>query len=547
MHMRDADQAAEPMVGTRPVLARAYDFIIVGGGSGGSVVARRLAESSDARVLLIEAGPSDAGIAAIEDAAHWTALLRGAYDWGYDYAPTPLVNGRVIGIPRGRVLGGSSSINAMIWNRGHPSDYDAWEAAGATGWGFSAVLPYFKRAEDWEGGADAWRGAGGPLRIERPRDPHPIALAMLEGAASLGHAVIDDHNGATNEGAALPNLNAVGGKRWSVARGYLRPIMGRANLSVLTDSHALSLGFEGGRCASVTHLVDGVPTVTRAAREVVLCAGAIDTPRLLMVSGIGDAAELKRLGVPVVGHLPEVGQNLQDHPLLMGINFVCKAPLGPVRDNGGGCILNWKSRNASRVPDLHAFVAQNPHVGPEIMRAYCVPEDCFAISGGLLRSTSRGYLRLASVALGGAIDIQPNFLQEPSDLEALMDCVEMCMDLGATPAYAELCERPASPDRRLSRREREEFVRNACTTFFHPCGTCAMGSGECAVVDPLLRVRSIDGLRIADASVIPVIPSCNTNAPVVMIAERAADFILGQDMAGADAQQRAASEASDRS
>jgi choline dehydrogenase len=507
-------------------LAREYDFIIVGGGSAGSVIARRLAERSDASILLIEAGPSDVGVAAIADAGNWTALLRGPYDWGYDYAPTPRVNGRVIGIPRGKVLGGSSSINAMLWNRGHPSDYDAWEAAGATGWNFSAVLPYFKRAEDWEGGADAYRGAGGPLRIERPRDPHPLARAMLEAAASLGFPVIEDHNGASNEGAALANLNAVNGLRWSTARGYLRPVMDHPNLRVLTNSRALRLGFEGGRCVSVTHLVDGVATVTRAAGEVIVAAGAIDTPRLLMLSGVGDPAELTRLGLEVVCALPSIGQNLQDHPLLMGINFAAKAPLGEVRDNGGGSIINWKSRAESRVPDLHAFIVQGPHVGPEIARDYRVLAQSFAISPGLMRSQSRGYLRLLSVDPNGAIELQPNFLQEPSDFAALVDSIETCMDLAAAPAFASILDRPAAPDRRLSRREREDFVRNACTTFFHTCGTCAMGTGERAVVDPRLRVYGIDGLRIADASVIPVIPSCNTNAPVVMIAERAADFIL---------------------
>jgi choline dehydrogenase len=510
-------------------LAREYDFIIVGGGSGGSVVARRLTERSDASVLLIEAGPSDVDVAAIADAGNWTALLRGPYDWGYDYAPTPLVNGRVIGIPRGKVLGGSSSINAMLWNRGHPSDYDAWEAAGATGWNFSAVLPYFKRAEDWEGGADAYRGVGGPLRIERPRDPHPIALAMLEAAGGLGFPVIADHNGASNEGAALANLNAVDGVRWSTARGYLRPVMHRPNLRVLTNSHALRLGFERGRCVSVTHLVDGVAMVTRAAREVILAAGAIDTPRLLMVSGVGDPAELTRLGLDVVCALPGIGGNLQDHPLLMGINFAAKAPLGPIRDNGGGSIINWKSRAENRAPDLHAFVVQGPHIGPEIARDYPPPAQCFAISPGLMRSRGRGQLRLMSAAPNGAIELQPNFLREPSDVAALVDSIETCMDLAAAPAFASILDRLAVPDRRLSRREREDFVRNACTTFFHTCGTCAMGTGEHAVVDPRLRVHGIDGLRIVDASIIPVIPSCNTNAPVVMIAERAADFILGVD------------------
>jgi choline dehydrogenase len=524
-----AREAADRQPGRKVRLAPEYDFIVIGGGSGGSVVARRLTERSDASVLLIEAGPTDIGVAAIADAARWTTLLRGAYDWGYDYAPTPLVNGRVIGIPRGRVLGGSSSINAMLWNRGHASDYEAWEAAGATGWNFAAVLPYFKRAEDWEGGADAYRGAGGPLRIERPRDPHPVAFAMLEAAAGLGFQLIDDHNGATNEGAALANLNMGDGTRWSTARGYLRPVMERANLTVLTNSHALKLGFERGRCASVTHGVDGVATVTRAAREVILCAGAIDTPRLLMLSGIGDPAELNRLGLPVVCELAGVGQNLQDHPLLMGVNFAARAPLGPVRHNGGGSILNWKSRTDSRVPDLHAFVVQGPHAGPEIARDYPIPADCFAISPGLMRSKSRGYLRLKSAEPAGGIEIQPNFLQEPSDLEALAGSIDVCMDMAESRAFAPLFSRPASPDRRLSQHEREAFVHNACTTFFHTCGTCAMGTGKHAVVDPSLRVRGIAGLRIADASVIPIIPSCNTNAPVVMIAERAADFILGTE------------------
>jgi len=510
-------------------LAREYDFVIIGGGSGGAVVARRLAERSDATVLLIEAGPSDIGVAEIDDATRWTALLRGPYDWGYDYAPSPHVDGRIIGIPRGRVLGGCSSINAMIWYRGHQSDYDNWEAGGATGWNFAAVLPYFKRAEDWEGGANAWRGAGGPLRIERPRDPHPIARAMIEGAAMLGIPVIDDMNGASNEGVALANLNTCSGLRWSIARGYLRPFMGRPNLTVLTNSLAIKLGFEASRCVSVTHLVDGVPRTTRASQEIVLSAGAIDSPRLLMISGIGDPAELKRLDVPVISGLVGVGQNLQDHPLLMGVNFAAAGPLGPVRDNGGGSIINWKSRAELPGPDLHAFVVQGAHAGPEVIRDYSLPPDCFAISPGLMRSQSRGRMRLDSAAPGGRIEIQPNFLSETSDLQALVEGLEFCMELAATPAYAALVARPVAPDRRLSKRERELFVRRACDTFFHTCGTCAMGSGEQAVVDPSLRVRGVDGLRIADASVIPIIPSCNTNAPVVMIAERAADFILGPE------------------
>jgi choline dehydrogenase len=520
--------------GPPAALAREYDFVIIGGGSGGSVMARRLVERSDATVLLIEAGPSDVGVAAIDDAARWTALFGSVYDWDYDYAPTPYVNNRVIHIPRGRVLGGSSSTNAMMWNRGHRGDYDAWEAAGATGWNFATVLPYFKRAEDWEGGETLLRGVGGPLRIERPRDPHPLARASIEAAAALGIPRIDDMNGPSNEGAALANLNAVNGVRWSVSRGYLRPVMGRANLTVLTNSLATKLGFESGRCASVTHLVDGKPEVTRAGREVILCAGAIDTPRLLIMSGIGPAAELKRLGVRVISDLKGVGENLQDHPLLMGVNFAAREPLAPLCDNGGGSVINWKSSAGSIAPDLHAFPVQGRHAGPELLRDYDFPTDCFAISPGLMRTKSIGYLRLESAAPGGRIEIQPNFLRERPDVQALTEAVEFCVELAETPPLASLMTRPVSPDRRLSRSEREAFVRQYCDTFFHTCGTCAMGTGDDAVVDPSLRVRGVDALRIVDASVIPIIPSCNTNAPVVMIAERAADFIFKSEQHAKD-------------
>jgi choline dehydrogenase len=504
--------------------ASAYDVVVVGGGAGGCVVARRLAEDPQTQVLLIEAGPPDHD-PAIADIRHWTGLLRGPYDWDYDYAPTPHVNNRIIPIARGRVLGGSSSINAVTWYRGHRSDYDAWANAGAEGWGWDAVLPYFRRAEDWEGGATPWRGAGGPMRIERPRDPHPIALAMLEGAAQLGLPVLDDHNGPDNAGAALTNLNARSGRRWSTVDGYLRPAAEWPNLTVLTGSPAIDLAFEGRRCVGIRHLVDGVATQTRAQREVVLALGTFDTPRLLMLSGIGDPAELARLGIPVRTALPGVGQNLQDHPLLMGMNFRARMPLGPVRDNAGGSMMNWRSRADLIAPDLHAFVVQGPHAGPEIAAAYDLSGDVFAVSPGLVGSHSVGYVRLHDAAPGGRLEIQPNFLAEPEDLDALVAAVETIADLTATPAYRALIEAPAAPNRRLSRAERVAFVRDSVGTFFHPVGTCAMGAGEAAVVDPWLRVRGVDGLRIADASVMPIIPTCNTLAPVVMIAERAAEFI----------------------
>jgi choline dehydrogenase len=525
MDMRQADQAEASARCDEP--ERAYDYIIVGGGPAGCVLARRLIERTAATVLLIEAGPPDTGVEAIHDPARWVSLLRGPYDWGYDYAPSPHVNGRVIGIPRGRVLGGSSSINAMVWYRGHACDYDAWETVGAHGWNFSTLLPYFKRAEDWECGETEYRGAGGPLRIERPRDPHPLALALIEAATGLGIPMIDDFNGSSNEGVTRPNLNVGGGRRWSAARGYLAPLLAHPRLTVLTHSTVRRLDFAHGRCLSVTHVVGGRQITTRAASEVLLCAGAINSPHLLMLSGIGDATDLRALGIPVVAAVPGVGRNLQDHPLLQGVNFLATTPLGPIRDNGGGAVLNWKSRSAGVAPDLHAFVVQGVHAVPEIAKAYKLGPDCFAISPGLMRSKSRGYLRLHSANPEARPEIQPNFLQEPDDLEALAEALEWCMDLAAAPAFAALASGLAAPDRRLSRAERIAFVRNACSTFFHTCGTCAMGTDEQAVVDPDLKVRGVDGLRVVDASVIPIIPSCNTNAPVIMIAERAADIIVG--------------------
>ena len=508
---------------TRP----AYDVIVVGGGTAGCAMARRLSEDADRCVLLVEAGPADAGAPAIEAAAGWSALLGGRYDWGRSYRGGEGVAGRPIPIPHGRVLGGSSAINAMLWYRGHRSDYDGWAEAGADGWDFCGVLPYFRRSEDWEGGASRWRGAGGPMRIERPSDPHPIAAAMLQGAASLGIAVIEDANGEDNEGACLANLNISAGRRWSAARGYLQPVLDRPNLTVLTGSETLRLVIEAGRCTGIVHRLADGPRTTRALDQVILCAGAIGSPVLLLRSGIGPADELHRLGLAVIADLPGVGVELQDHPLVMGVNFRARQPLGHARDNGGGSMMNWRSRPGLPGPDLHAFVVQGPHAVPEIAAGYGVGPDCFAISPGLMRSRSRGYLRLHGTGTDDPIEIQPNFLQERADLEALMQGVLCCMELAATPAYAELAAGPVAPDRRLDAAELEGFVRASCSTFFHPAGTCRMGRDAGAVVDPALRVRGVEGLRVVDASVMPTLPSCNTQAPVLMIAERAADLVRG--------------------
>jgi len=515
---------------TSPELLPGYDYVVVGGGAAGCVLVRRLVESTDARILLIEAGPADTGIADIDEAARWTALLRSPFDWGYDYLPTAHVAGRAVGIPRGRVLGGSSSINAMMWYRGHPSDYDAWEAAGATGWNWSTLLPYFKRVEDWAGGADEFRGAGGPMRVEVSRDPHPLALAMLEGAPEIGVPVIADPNGASNEGATLANLNATtlpDGRmmRWSTTRGYLRPVLDHPRVTVLTGSAALRVVVEEGRAVGIEHLVAGSPRTTRADTGVVLTLGAIDTPKLLLLSGIGAAEHVSQVGIPVTVDLPGVGDGYQDHPLVSGMNFSASEPLGPLRDNGGGSMINWRSSLAGGKPDLHTFLVQESRPAPDVDPDADLSGNIFAMSPGLMGSRSTGHVRLRSADPAVAPEIDAGFLREPEDIAALLEAVDDILELAETSPFRALGARPLNAAAGRTRQEKVEFVRRGVDTFFHSAGSVRMGDDEAAPVTPELRVRGIDGLWVADASVMPKLPTSNTQWPTLAIAERAADFI----------------------
>jgi choline dehydrogenase len=536
--------------------AASYDYVIVGGGSAGCVVASRLAAASpDATVALIEAGPNGRGVAQIVDPPSWTKLSGTALDWGYAYQPAETVAGRPIAIPRGKVLGGCSATNAMQWYRGHPADYDAWEAVGAAGWNYRAMLPYLRRSEDWEGGGSAQRGEGGPMRVTRPPEPHPIAAAMVDGAAGLGLPRLDDANAGENCGAALANLNIADGRRFSAVDGYLPawappPAPGQvpvgawmqrpdppANLTVLTGSTAVQLGFtnaaggRGARCSSVFRTMRGSLRQTHARTAVVLALGAFGTPELLIRSGIGDPADLARLGLPVRTALPGVGRNLQDHPLVMGVNFRARSRLGLTRDNGGGAVMNWRSSRAPR-PDLHAFVVQGRHAYPEAAARHGLTGDAdvFAIAPGLLGSRGVGRLTVRDLSAAGpaAVELESGLLSEQADADALVEALDAVLELASTIAYRRLIAGPAMPLGRLSRAEKEAFVRENCSTLCHPCGTAAMGTGPDAVVGPDLRVRGLDGLYVADASVIPVIPACDTQAPVVAIAERAADLISGR-------------------
>jgi choline dehydrogenase len=513
------------------LLPRGSDYVIVGAGSAGCVVARRLVEATDATVLLLEAGGTDAGVESISNPPRWAENLGSPYDWAYRYAPGPHVENRSIPLALGKVLGGSGSINGMVWTRGHRADYDAWAEAGNPGWDFQSVLPLFKQSEDWEDGASAFRGAGGPIRVERARDLHPVAAAFVDAGLSCGMPYLDDINVPEPEGVGPMNLNVRGGVRCGPADAFLRPAMENQNLTVLTEARAVGLAFTGSRCTGVDVLIEGRLCSVRASSEVILCAGTIHTPRLLLLSGLGPRDDLARLGIDIVLDLPGVGRNLQDHVLLRGLCFERKRSLPPPRHNLGGSTAFWRSRPGPGVPDLMFLPVQVPLVSDEIRAEYQVPPSAFTLLPALVRPQSRGSLRLKSAEPDGPLEIQPNFLKEPADVDALVAGCELGLEIASQPAYRDLVGSWIAPAQKLIRSEAVSFVRRASSTYHHPVGTCAMGTGPEAVVDAELRVRGIQGLRIADASVMPTIPSAGTNASSVMVGEYASRLVVAQQQA----------------
>jgi choline dehydrogenase len=508
------------------VLARSYDYVIVGAGSAGCVVARRLVDGSDATVLLLEAGGSDEGVKSISNPPQWPENIGSRYDWAYRYEPSPHLADRSLRLPLGKVLGGSGSINAMLWVRGHRADYDAWAEAGNAGWDFQSVLPLFKRSEDWEDGGSEFRGAGGPIRVERARNLHPVSVAFIDAGRSYGMPYLDDINIPEPEGVGPKNLNVKGGARCGPAGAFLRPVMGHKNLTVLTEAPAVKLTFTSTRCTGLDFLLDGKLHSVRASQEVILCSGAIHTPRLLLLSGIGQHADLEQLGVDTVVDLPGVGRNLQDHVLLTGLCFEAKHPLPSPNNNLGGSTLFWKSRSTLGRPDLMFVPVQVPYVSDEIGAQYPIPPNAFSILPALVRVQSRGYLRMKSAGPDGPLEIQPNFLAEQPDVDALVAGVELGLDIASQPPFRDLIKRWVAPPNRMSREDTVAFLRLSCSSYHHPVGTCAMGSGREAVVDAELRVRGILGLRVADASVMPTIPSANTHAPSIMIGEFASRLLV---------------------
>jgi len=499
-----------------------YDYIVVGAGSAGCVVAARLSEDRAARVLLLEAGGSD-DYPAVHDPTQWPTLFSGPLDWGYQTTPQRHADGRVVPCPRGKMLGGCHSHNANAWVHGHPSDFDHWAYLGNAGWDFESVLPILKKIEDYQGGADEYRGVGGPLHVELPQHPNPIATAFLDAARDVGLPVVEDHNGPQMEGASYFNLTIKNGRRFSVADAYLRPAMQRANLTVVTNAETRRLILDGPRCRGVEYAPDGTTTTSALAdREVILCAGAIGSPRLLMLSGIGPADHLRGVGIRAIVDAPGVGADLQDHVLLAGINYECRGELPPASNNGAESTLWWKSNARLFGPDLQPVLIEFPLATAEL--AADVPANCYAIAPGLVRPASRGSVRLTAAAPDAPLAIDMNYLGCDADMDALVAGIELCREIGAAPSLAPFRRREVMPGPR-DRAGMQAFVRQSTFTFFHPTSSCRMGTDAMAVVDPTLRVRGVEGLRVADASIMPSVTTGNTNAPSVMIGEKAAATI----------------------
>ena len=528
-----------------------YDYIIIGAGSAGCVLANRLTENPDVNVLLVEAGGPDSDPLIRVPLAWGKMLLERKHDWGYFAEPEDSVGGRAIECARGKVLGGCSSTNAMAYVRGDAGDFIRWSRAGLPGWDYDSVLPYFKKAETWEGGADDYRGGDGPVHTESFGYQDDISDAYKASALAAGYEDNPDYNGARQEGFGPTQKTLRGGHRESTSRAYLRPVLNRPNLTVKLHTMALRLNMDNRRAVSVDLNTKGSQTTAHANREIILSGGVINSPHLLMLSGIGPADHLKEHDVPVVHDLPGIGENLQDH-ISAWINYerISNSPFvrqmrydriavdmirayffgtGPATDFPQGDMGFLRLDPDNEVPDIQLLFSAGPMLAhpwfPGLIKQFA---NTFACRAVVLHPESRGHLRLASNDPRQAIKIHQNFFSSPRDMEVLLKGLEIVRNVMTQAPLDTHRGKELSPGITVTSREGlESHIRQGCVTVHHPLGTCRMGVDEKAVVDGELKVHGTDGLRVVDASVMPDMTSGNINAPVIMIAEKAADIIKG--------------------